>query len=230
MNTPGTTIVAVAPLLTGLSEAERRAIMASAAPGEFPTRTVLCRHGEPAEAMFLIGSGRVRLQRTTADGRQILFRFIGSGECFGIGSLVPGPVDYMATAVAMDNIRGYRWEAGLIQSAAAAYPRLTQNALRIALGYLEEYGERHAALVSCRSEQRLARTLIHLATTRGRVLPTGVEVDVSNSDLASLSDLGLFTVSRQLKTWERDGHLVKRRQRVLIRHPEALHAKLATRR
>jgi CRP-like cAMP-binding protein len=208
--------------LAGLSEADSRIVMDRATTRLLQAGTVLCRQGEPAQSMFLIRSGRVRFGRTTAQGRDVLLRRLGPGDCFGLASLVSGPVNYMATAVTAAEAGVVAWDSDDIRNAAAACPRLSENAFRIALQYLEEFTERHVALLSQTAEQRVARTITHLGATSGRVLPTGVEVDISNSELASLADVGMFTVSRQLKRWEREGHLLKSRQRVLIRHPEAL--------
>ncbi len=222
MKMAGEQRLVAATLLAGLAETEQRAVLAVAASRTFPAGAVLCRQGELAASVFLIRTGRVRFGRTTVQGRDVLLRRLGPGECFGLASLVPGPVNYMATAVTIEPVRIDLWDAAAIRSAAATYPRLSENALRIALQYLEEFGERHVSLLSRTAEQRLARTITHLGATSGRVLPTGVEVEITNHDLAALSDVGTFTVSRQLQRWERDGHLEKRRQHVLIRHPEAL--------
>ncbi len=210
------------PLLDGLAGRDCVAIVAAAACRDFPARTVLCRQEEPACSMFLVESGWVRFARTTAEGRDVLLRWLVPGDCFGIASAVARPMNYMATALTIGPARLYVWEAEAVRSAAAAYPRLAQNVLRIALQYIEEYGERHAELLSRTAEQRLGRALTHLGATAGRVLPDGVEVEIGNHDLASLADAGMFTVSRQLKRWERDGYVVKRRKRVLIRQPDAL--------
>ena len=222
MKLAGEQKVVAATLLAGLTESEQSAVMAVADSREFPGSAVLCRQGELAASMFVIRTGRVRFARTTVQGHDVLLRRLGPGECFGLASLVPGPVNYMATAVTVEPVRLDLWDAAAIRSAAATYPRLSENALRIALQYLDEFAERHVSLLSRTAEQRLARTITHLGATSGRVLPTGVELEITNHDLAALSDVGMFTVSRQLQRWERDGHLEKRRQRVLIRHPEAL--------
>ncbi len=222
MNIPSPPPVVPPPLLAGLTDTDLRSLMTGAACRQIPSRTVLCRQDEPARLMFLVRSGLVRFARTTMDGRDVLLRRLGPGECFGIASLVPGPVNYMATAVTMEVAQLYQWNADAIRLAAEACPQLSQNAMRIALQYLQEFIDRHLSLLSRTAEQRLARTLARLGATSGRVLPTGVEVDINNQDLASLADVGMFTVSRQLKRWEREGHLVKQRQRVIIRHPEAL--------
>ncbi len=211
-----------APLLSGLADAAAAAVLAAAVGRDVAPRTMMFRQGEPAVRMYLLRSGRVKLVRVAADGREILMRRLVPGECFGIASLMAGPACYASTAQSLDAAGVYVWESDAILAAANAHPVLAQNALRIVLRYLDEYIDRHLALLSRTAEQRLARTLTHLAAADGRVQPAGVEVDITNHDLGALADVGMFTVTRQLKRWERDGHLLKRRQKVFLRHPEAL--------
>jgi CRP-like cAMP-binding protein len=54
------------------------------------------------------------------------------------------------------------------------------------------------------------------------MVPSGVEVDVKNVELASLADVSSFTASRLLQEWERKGAVEKSRGKVLIRSPEKL--------
>jgi CRP/FNR family transcriptional regulator, nitrogen oxide reductase regulator len=210
------------PLFAGLSDAEVAAVLALAVADRFRPRATLCRQGEPAAQMFLLCSGRAKFVRTTADGRELTIRRLGPGDCFGVGSLVVGPANYMGTAQTLGEGRVYRWDADSITAAAGRYPRLAQNALTVVLQYFQDFGDRHAALLSETAEERLAQTLAHLGATDGRVSPGGVEVEITNRDLGALADVGMYTVSRQLGLWERRGHLVKHRGRILVRRPEAL--------
>lgn len=211
------------PLFAGLDDAQRSATLARASARIYPAGSVLCRQGDPAEALFVVQAGEARFARTTRDGRDVLLLPLGPGHCFGLASLVPGPVHYMATAsVRGEEARVLVWNGAAMREMATLFPRLSENAFRVALVYLEQIAERHAALLSESAEQRVARTITRLGATSGQVRPDGIEVRISNQDLAALSDVGMFTVSRQMKQWEREGHLVKQRQKVLIQHPEAL--------
>jgi CRP/FNR family transcriptional regulator, nitrogen oxide reductase regulator len=210
------------PIFEGLPETVASTILGAAVQRAFRPGMVLCRQGDPARSMFLLRSGKARFVRTTEAGDEVTMRWLAPSDCFGIGSLLAGPVAYMGTAQAVDDGRVYQWEGRTFQAAAARHPRLAQNALTIVLRYFREYGDRHLALLSATAGQRLARTLTSLGSTTGRVLPAGVEIDISNRDLGSLADVSLYTVSRQLQRWEREGHVVKHRQRILVRHPEAL--------
>lgn len=105
---------------------------------------------------------------------------------------------------------------------ARAHPQLIENGLRMALHYLNAYMHRHVGIVTKSAESRLAKALVHLAAEAGQVRPAGVEIDITNEQLSSLSDISPFTASRLLSKWERDGKLSKERGRVTLRSPESL--------
>jgi CRP/FNR family transcriptional regulator, nitrogen oxide reductase regulator len=209
-------------LFSGMQDGAVAEILAASRLREWVPGSILCRYGEPAVSLFLMRSGRAKFGRTTAGGDEVILRWLSPGDTFGVASLLAGPAGYMGTAETLDDSRVYEWEGDRFREAASAHPLLAQNALTIVLDYLKDFMDRHIALLSATAEQRLARTLTRLGVTSGRVRPAGVEVDITKRDLGLLADVGMYTVSRQLRDWEREGYVVKRRQRILLRHPEAL--------
>jgi CRP-like cAMP-binding protein len=99
-----------------------------------------------------------------------------------------------------------------------------ENGFRLALHHLAIYMKRHVNLVTKSAESRLANQLIQLATSAGEVGSSGINVDITNEQLGSLSDVGYFTTSRILSKWEHDGMLSKKRGRVTLLAPESLMA------
>ena len=83
-------------------------------------------------------------------------------------------------------------------------------------------GRLHASLVCNSAPQRLARVLANLAAGIGQKVPGGVELDVRNEELANEANISPFTASRLLSAWQREGILVKRRGKVLLRYPYRL--------
>jgi CRP-like cAMP-binding protein len=68
--------------------------------------------------------------------------------------------------------------------------------------------------------------LVSAAQIIGQKVPGGVEVDVTNEELASAANVTQFTVSRALNEWQRN-HIVKKlRGKVLLRSPERLFPRL----
>jgi CRP-like cAMP-binding protein len=74
--------------------------------------------------------------------------------------------------------------------------------------------------------QRVARALVRLARDHGRPVAEGTLIDqaLGRQELADLAGASMYTASRLLAGWSRDGILSVGRQRVLVRSLERLEA------
>jgi CRP-like cAMP-binding protein len=145
-----------------------------------------------------------------------------SGNIFGVGAFLSQPAGYVGTSKAVHTSEVYVWEHAVIRQLAKAYPPLSENALRTVLRYVALFAERHIALVTKPAQERLAFALTSLGSRAGHMVPSGVEINIKNEDLAALADVSSFTTSRFMQRWERKGALEKSRGKVLIRSPEKL--------
>lgn len=209
-------------LLSGISNESREQILAMAQFRRVPAKEMLIRAGEKATFLFLLHAGTAKYYRLTKQGQELLLRWLIPGDVFGLGTLLKHPPDYMGSAQTLDECEVYCWAHPDVRKLVKVYPLLGENALRIALSYLSGYSERHSSLLSRTAEQRVARCLLNLGNRAGHHYPGGAEVDITNEQLGSLSDVGLFTVSRVLNKWERSGAIGKLRGRVFIKVPEKL--------
>ena len=80
----------------------------------------------------------------------------------------------------------------------------------------------HVALTCHSAEQRLAGVLNNLVGVIGREVPGGVELDVTNEELAKTANVTPFTASRLLGAWQRRSVVKKSRGKILLRHPAGL--------
>jgi len=208
--------------IANLGKHEVSAILSSATIKRFQAKEVIFRSGEPANRLYLLRKGSVKFYRITHAGHEVILGWLIPGEAFGLGTLLADLTEYIGTAESIENSEAYVWDSATIRRRAASYPRLTENALRIALHYVANFVGRHISLVSSTAGERLARTLTKLGSRTGHLTPAGVEVGVKNEQLASLADINFFTASRLLKKWERQGAVKKTRGKILIRCPEKL--------
>ncbi len=103
-------------------------------------------------------------------------------------------------------------------------PRLALNALSDVTGRLRDLRERYRELATERVERRVAHALTRLADRAGWKTEDGILIDMplSRQDLAEMAGTTLYTVSRMLSGWQRDGLLDIGRQRVTILDPQGL--------
>ena len=210
------------PLFAGLSKDAISAILSVAVRRKYPARKFIVSANSPARSLFLVHSGAVDYLVHCRSDQEILIRRFIHGDTFGVATLLSEPLGYLGTARAVRDSVLYVWDHATAYRLVKLHPRLAENALHIALHYVSIYSKRHLRLVCDSAECRLAKALTHLGSRTGKKLPSGVDVEVKNHDLASLADISPFTVSRILRLWERHGAIRKRRGHVIIHAPEKM--------
>jgi CRP-like cAMP-binding protein len=177
---------------------------------------------DPATHVYVLTSGRVKLHQVTIDGQQVALRVIAPGMMFGgIALLQPGS-GYPAAAQAMEDSAALAWEGMFLRKLAEKDSTLAINMMGLMSGYVEEMQARFRELATERVEQRVARALLRLAAQSGQKASGGIELSLTRQDLAELTGATLFTVSRLLAGWERQGLIHAGRERVTLLHPHAL--------
>jgi CRP/FNR family transcriptional regulator, nitrogen oxide reductase regulator len=208
--------------LEGLAPPDLKIILAAATERLFPANTVIVNQGESAAHFFLLTKGRARLFYITGEGDKTLLVWLTPGKVFGGGALISKPSLYLVSTEAQKESSALVWDRATIQGLAAKYPRLMQNAFLLASEYLGWHLVDHVALTCHTARQRLAHLLISLARVIGQKVPGGIELDATNEELASASNISPFSVSRLLSEWERIHAVEKRRGRILLRSLERL--------
>lgn len=206
----------------GLSASEIRAVLAAGTQQRFSANSVIVSQGYPAEHLHLLLTGRARRFFLTEDGQKVVLLRVAPRDIFGEAVLLARPVDYLLGAEAIISSTTLAWSRSTIRSLCERIPRLMDNALLVSFDYLAAYRAAHASLICNSAPQRLAQVLANLAEGIGQKVPGGIELDVRNEELANEANISLFTASRLLSAWQREGILVKRRGKVLLRFPGRL--------
>ena len=203
-------------LLEGLLPRDLDSILAAATQRHFLANTVVSNQGDPASSLYLLATGRARYFFVTPEGRRILLRWLVPGDVFGGMAILSRPAFYLVGTELLKDSRVFVWDRAVIRGLAAQYPKLMDNALSIAADYVQWDLDLHATLSGGSARQRLAAVLLGLARDIGRKVPDGLEIEVTNEDLAAAASLTLFTVSRLLSGWQRKGAVAKSRGKVLL--------------
>ncbi len=209
-------------LLEGLPSRDRQFILAAATRRKFSAGSVISTQGMPADRLYLLVRGCVRYFYTTPEGQKILLIWMGPEDVFGGASLVARPSTYLISAEAVKDSEVLVWDRPTLRGFAERFPRILDNALVIALGYIDWYMMAHVALSCHTARERLARVLLGLSGAIGVKVPDGIEIDVTNEDLANASNITPYTTSRLMSAWQKSRAIGKRRGKVLLRSPERL--------
>jgi CRP/FNR family transcriptional regulator, nitrogen oxide reductase regulator len=209
----------------GLRPSELAAVLRAATLRRVRANTVIATEGEPADKLFLLLEGRARTFTVTPKGEKLLILWIPAGDPSGGRAFLPQwPMEYLVSTETVMNSLVLVWSRSAILALSKRYPRLMENALLVASDYLTAYRDLYLAANFYTARRRVAWTLDKLARATGRRVGGGIEVNVSNEDVANEASVTIFTVSRLFSEWQRKGLLEKNRGRVVIRSQEGFMA------
>ena len=208
--------------LHGLTPSAVTEIVAAASSKQFLANAVVISQGQPANRLFLLTEGRARFFFITEGGRKLLVHWIMPGEIFGAGALMAKPSPYVLSAEMIEDGAVLIWDRTSIRRKVAKYPRLLENILPIFSDYLTRQLAMHVAQTQQDAKERLAQVLLTLSSAMGNQTRGGIDLNVSNEDLATAANITVFTTSRLLSEWQRQGVLVKSRRKISLISPELL--------
>jgi CRP-like cAMP-binding protein len=223
MDTIETSLLAKVELFRDLDGPDLDAILAASHQLSFDAGSFLFYQDDPAEQVFFLVSGRVKLYQLSDDGQQVLMRVMTPGMLIAAISLVEGAV-YPVSAETAEPSKVIAWSQENLLALVERIPRLALNAMKVLAGHVREFQNRYRELATERVERRLARTVLRLAGQVGRKTNEGILLDlpITRQDLAEMSGTTLFTVSRILSQWENKELILSGRERLVIRFPHGL--------
>jgi CRP-like cAMP-binding protein len=166
----------------------------------------LLKQGDPPLHLFMLEHGRIKMSAVSAEGAEVTLRFMTDGDIIGCAAVFRG-IAYPASGTAIEDTSVLSWTAGQINDLVRRFPQLAANALAIVSGRADEFLQRLRETATERVEQRIARALLRTAGANDRPASrSGTErVAASRQQLAELANTSLYTVSRTVSAWSRQG-------------------------
>lgn len=211
------------PFFSQLDDHSLQALASRLFLARYKKNQILFVEGEPARTFFFICKGRVKVYRTSADGREQILHLLGDGDPI---SLVPfldgGP--YPATAQVLEDsqIAGLHFDD--FHGIASAHPDILFQMLRVLARRLREAQEDIASLSLKNVTARLAARLLELGERYGIPGKEGIEFDLNlnRQELGSLIGASRETTTRMLHQFQREGVLRIDGSKIVIVDPDAL--------
>jgi CRP/FNR family nitrogen fixation transcriptional regulator len=187
------------------------------APVNFERNAEVYGEGEPAEYLYKLVSGAVRVSKLMSDGRRQIGAFCLPGDFFGMEA--DDEHHFSAEAVA-DSIILVVKRSGFIAKAAHD-PRMVDALLLGAVAQLQRTQDHMLLLGRKNAQERLASFLLEMAARLSH--NAAVELPMSRQDIADYLGITIETVSRTLAQLERDGVIsMPISRRILLRDRAAL--------
>ena len=151
----------------------------------FPKKEIIFTQGDPADAVFYIQQGKIRLTVVSKIGKEATLGILSEGEFFGEGGLAGQPLR-MGSATAMTDCELMRIDKKAMMLALHQEHTLSDLFVAYLLGRNIRYEEDLVDQLFNSSEKRLARILLLLAHFGKEGMPETVIPKISQETLAEM--------------------------------------------
>ncbi|KAA1396045.1 Crp/Fnr family transcriptional regulator [Aeromicrobium sp. Root344] len=212
-----------APLFSGLDDEVAASLESSMSSASLRRGEILFNEGDDGNQLYVVTEGKIKLGRTSPDGRENLLAILGPGQMFGeLSFFDPGPRSATATAVTDVELKSLGHEA--LSPVLNSHPDVAHALLNQLAGRLRRTNEVVGDLVFSDVPGRVAKALLDLASRFGRRADDGVHVnhDLTQEELAQLVGASRETVNKALADFASRGWLRLEPRSVVILDLERL--------
>ena len=216
-------------LLSGLSQSELQMLAVRTVRKLFSAGELLFSEGEPCNGLHIIAHGKVRIFKTSVNGREQVLAMNGPGESIAELPVFDGG-PFPASAVATDETEVAYISRRDFQAYCMDHPE-------VALKVLQVVGARLRGLVGIIEElsfttirHRLISLLLKLAQSEGKKTKRGIEFQLpaTHQDLANQLGTVRELISRNLMRLQAEGLLDVDARQIVVKDVEGLSAILDT--
>ncbi|MFT3804186.1 MAG: Crp/Fnr family transcriptional regulator [Burkholderiaceae bacterium] len=193
------------PLFSSLSEGQLDQLAAGSVRKNYPRGRTIVSEGEPSQSLYILLSGRAKVQRSDSEGKEVILAVIGPGEFFGEMSLIDD-APRSASVITIESsdfmaINKDSFKAMLIQS-----PDIGMQIMKGLVRRLREADKKIETLALLDVYGRVARVLLDFSENVGgeRV----VKGRLPRQEIAKMIGASREMVSRVMKGLEIDGYIV----------------------
>ena len=205
----------VVELFQGISEAEAQRVARLCAERRYPKGASIFSKGDPANALYIVKDGRVRILSLSGSGAETIVHILKEGAIFGELLLSEGMRFF--TAVASTDAVVTVLPKGSLVELLASIPTISKNFIRLLSKRLAKVEKEFGDFGHTWSYDRLSKVLLQLCEDHGKETPTGtmISLRLTHEDLANLIGTTRETVTTQMIRFRRMG-LVKSQDRFLV--------------
>ncbi len=193
------------PLLSALNEQQIELLAAASARRNFPKGRTIVSEGEPSQSLYILLSGRAKVQRSDSEGKEVILAVLGSGDFFGEMSLIDD-APRSASVITLEScdfmsIAKESFKAMLLQS-----NEMCMQVMRGLVRRLREADQKIETLALLDVYGRVARVLLDFSEqVNGERV---VRNRLPRQEIAKMIGASREMVSRVMKGLEIDGYIV----------------------
>jgi CRP/FNR family cyclic AMP-dependent transcriptional regulator len=211
------------PYFTDISDAELKAIADIMIERTFQRGSLLFMEGEFGEAVHFVMEGKVKIYKTSEDGREHILYIAVPGDIFAEVILF-NEVNYPATAEVLEQARIAVIRNEDLEQVLKDHPPMAVAIIKVLNKRLMDAQQQVKSLALHNTHGRTAQMLIKLAMEHGSKTENGMELDlvISRQELANMVGTTRETVTRVLMAFKKYQLIEIDRNTIRITQPDKL--------
>jgi len=213
-------VLAVVPVFSTLSDAERAELITHLRPRRFSRDEVVFHRDDAGGQLYVILSGSVKVAIPDEEGHEIVVAVERDGAVFGELALFDD-APRSATVTALDETQVVTLAREDFLRVLERSPRATREILRLLARTVRRASGRIEDLVFLDVPGRVAKCLLDLATAHQRD-----DIELTQDDLAAFVGATRVSVNRALADLEAQGAIAVGRRHIAVKDPAVLRKQL----
>lgn len=193
------------PLFSGLTESQIERLAAGSVRRNFPKGRVIVTEGEPSQSLYILLSGRAKVQRSDTDGKEVILAVLGPGECFGEMSLIDDS-PRSASVITTESADFMSINKDSFKSMMLSSPEMSMRIMIGLVRRLREADKKIETLALLDVYGRVARVLLDMSEKLGE--ERIVRTRLPRQEIAKMIGASREMVSRVMKGLEVEGYIV----------------------
>jgi CRP/FNR family transcriptional regulator, cyclic AMP receptor protein len=202
-------------LFASLPERERVALEARCRHLKFPAQAYLYHEGQTGDAVYVVISGRIGIWSGGERGDPMLLAILGPGEMFGEMAILSDERVRTATTQALSKVEVVQILRADIEDLRQRFPRISDVFIQALLRLVQRLTTQVSELSELDGSTRLYRQLWRLGDLYEK-RRAGVELPISQQQLASMTGVGLRITNRVLNEARSEGILETGKKRIVV--------------
>ncbi|MCP4427896.1 MAG: Crp/Fnr family transcriptional regulator [Chloroflexi bacterium] len=215
-------------LFADIADGQLKAIAQDIVPRRYEQGDIIFHEGDPGHSLYLVQSGQIRIFINGMDGSETSVILFGKpGDIFGELAVIDG-LTRSASAVALDKTVLCTMSRENFRQQMRRCPQLALNFMKILSKRVRYNTQQMDSFATLAVPKRLARKLLELAQSYGRVETNGVRIHMTltQTHLASLIGATRESANKSLRAFRQKGWIQIQQGQILILDPDALRAQV----
>jgi CRP/FNR family transcriptional regulator, cyclic AMP receptor protein len=194
------------PIFSDLTEETLEKIEKVGSKKVFKKNDVILMEDEVGTALFVIANGKVKVSRTSTDGREVILTILSESDFFGEMAILDGQTR-SATVVATEDSELFLIQRNDFLNLLKEYPEVSIALLQELTKRLRATDVKIKALSLKDAEGKVATVILQIADDIGKIRQGKVEIEKLplQQDLANMAGTSRETISRTLHSFAKKG-------------------------